>query len=114
MVPILPNSTDLMTLGGTNFWHAQKLQVDYNDEQAMWGLERDDLADIQYRGEPLLQKYHISALWLRSDLCRIQKLLDVPTNIAVDLEQTQIQLKKSEKRNKRLGEEVLILKGNIE
>jgi hypothetical protein len=37
----------------------------------MWGLEKDDLVDIEYKGEPLLQKYHMSALWLRSDLCRI-------------------------------------------
>jgi predicted RNA methylase len=51
---------------------------------------------------------------LRSDLCRLNKLLDIPTVMAVDLEQTKAALKKSEKRNKILGEEVKMLKTKID
>lgn len=111
---ILPDTRDVNMLGGTNFWYAQKLQIENDGEQAMWGLEREDLAEIEYRGEPIIQSYHISALWLRSDLCRLNKLLDIPTVMAVELEKTKATLKKSEKNRKILVEEVKILKTKID
>lgn len=51
----------------------------------MWGLDIDELDQIEYRGQKI-SKLSAEELWLRSDLCRLQKLIGVPTTEAVEVE----------------------------
>ena len=57
----------------------------------MWGLDKQELGDITYKGDSIILK---PTLWIRSDMCRLQQLLDVPTTLAVENEKLQFKLNK--------------------
>jgi len=80
---ILPNHSTLSQLNGIEFWQTQMLNVDYDTEADMWGLENQELSQIEYKDYKVID-YQKPYLWLRSDMCRLEKLLDVPTVRAVE------------------------------
>ena len=53
--------------------------VENDTEDAMWGLNLQRLETIEYMGKRITHSFSRPELWLRSDLCRIQKLMTVPT-----------------------------------
>jgi hypothetical protein len=79
LLPILPDYSSLAQLGGIEFWNAQKMGVENDTEDAMWGLNLQRLETIEYMGKRITNSCSRPELWLRSDLCRLQKLLTVPT-----------------------------------
>ena len=77
LLPIVPNFTTNL-LGGIYLW-TEPIQGVEN----MWGLDNKDLSEITYKGEKIIFQ---EMLWIRSDMCRLQQLLDVPTQTAVQVE----------------------------
>ena len=68
----------------------------------MWGLQREDLGEIFYKNARVVDKYNIQELWLRSDICRILKLIDLPILQAVDVEKLTHKLVKKRQKTKGL------------
>lgn len=79
-------------LGGVNFWHNQQTRADYDSEDVMWGLDFMPLETIKYKGAFLVNKYSNEELWLRSDLCRLQKLLKIPTKAVMKALETRSEM----------------------
>jgi hypothetical protein len=96
---IMPDHRNIHDVGHINFWQAQMLAVDKDAEKDMWGLDKEELAEIEYKEDKIVDSCDRTMLWLRSDMCRLEKLLDVPTVNAV---QAYSLKKKNEKYRQKI------------
>jgi|LakMenEpi03Aug12_release.lakeMendotaPanAssembly.Ray.scaffolds.fasta_scaffold853397_1 hypothetical protein len=76
----------------------------------MWGLDKQELGDITYKGDSIA---HNPTLWIRSDICRLQQLLDVPTTLAVENEKLKFKLNKKKQNQFKLEQQIVMQKKKI-
>jgi len=52
----------------------------------MWGLKEQNLDELVYQGKKVQRTLSKPGLWARSDLCRLESLLQLPTFDKINLE----------------------------
>lgn len=88
---ILPNGYTLERLRGIEFWHTQAQRSEFDNERYMWGLPDGLLEALHYDGVQVALLLSNSELWLRSDLCRLQEILKLPTTERIRLAEMERQ-----------------------